>query len=93
MSDPVKNATDQLIIELAQQGTALVKTIGVSLGSLVVLAFAVATVWFAQAKETIRVRKEQVALSKENNEIKKAASSSSGSQPTSSPKASSQSSM
>jgi hypothetical protein len=92
MSDPVKNATDQLIIELAHQGTALVKTIGVSLGSLVVLAFAVATVWFAQAKETIRVRREQVALSKENNELKKAASSS-GSQPTSSPKASSQSSM
>lgn len=88
MSDPVKNATDLLIIELAQQGTALVKTIGVSLGSLVVLAVAVAAVWFTQAKETIRVRKEQVALSKENNEIKKSISLT-GSQTTPSPKSSS----
>jgi len=88
MSDPVKNATDLLIIELAQQGTALVKTIGVSLGSLVVLAVAVAAVWFTQAKETIRVRREQVALSKESNEIKKSASLT-GSQTTPSPKSSS----
>jgi hypothetical protein len=86
MGDAVANATDQLIIELANQGTKLVAVLGSGLFVLVTAFIGLAIAYVNNANRTLDLRSQQVTLSRENNEIKKAASAT-GSQPNSSPKA------
>ncbi len=74
MSDAVANATDQLILELANQGTKLVATVGSGLLVIATALIGLAVYHINSTKETLSLRAQQIALSKENNEIKKSLS-------------------
>lgn len=74
MGDAVANATDQLIIELASQGTKLVATVGSGLLVIASALIGLAIYHINSTRATLQLRAKQVALSQENNEIKKALS-------------------
>jgi hypothetical protein len=74
MADSVNNATEQLIVELANQGTKLVAAIGSGLALIVTALVGLSVYYVSSRRQELELRNQSVLLHKENNEIKKALS-------------------